>query len=93
MQAYFAKEEKNPNNEEKGLDSMILLPCATLKSCEDIFLDDMPLEKLEKSLQKKIRIVKSSGAAFVGSFMKDYERDYYSNELNKYEIETITSET
>jgi hypothetical protein len=25
--------------------------------------------------------------------MKDYERDYYSNELNKYEIETITSET
>ena len=93
MQKYFEEEEKNPDNEEKGLDSMILLPCATLKSGEDIFLDDMPLEKLEKSLQKKIRIVKSSGAAFVGSFMKDYERDYYSNELNKYEIETITSET
>ncbi len=93
MQKYFEEEEKNPDNEEKGLNSMILLPCATLKSGEDIFLDDMPLEKLEKSLQKKIRIVKSSGAAFVGSFMKDYERDYYSNELNKYEIETITSET
>lgn len=93
MQKYFEEKEKNPDNEEKGLNSMILLPCATLKSGEDIFLDDMPLEKLEKSLQKKIRIVKSSGAAFVGSFMKDYERDYYSNELNKYEVETITSET
>jgi NifB/MoaA-like Fe-S oxidoreductase len=93
MQKYFEEEEKNTDNEEKGLDSMILLPCATLKSGEDIFLDDMPLKKLEKTLQKKIRIVKSSGAAFVGSFMKDYERDYYSNELNKYEIETITSQT
>lgn len=73
--------------DEKGLDSYILLPCSTLKSGEDIFLDDMPLEKLEKSLQKKVRIVKSSGSAFVGSFMKDYERNYYSNELNKYEID------
>ena len=78
---------KNEPEEEKGLDSYILLPCSTLKSGEDIFLDDMPLEKLENALQKKVRIVKSSGSAFVGSFMKDYERDYYSNELNKYEID------
>ncbi|MBR4776578.1 MAG: DUF512 domain-containing protein [Lachnospiraceae bacterium] len=72
---------------DKKLDSLILLPCSTLKTGEDIFLDDMPLEELEKTLQKKVRIVKSSGSAFVGSFMKDYERDYYSNELNKYEID------
>ncbi|MBR3580197.1 MAG: DUF512 domain-containing protein [Lachnospiraceae bacterium] len=78
---------KNEPEDEKGLDSYILLPCSTLKSGEDIFLDDMPLEKLESALQKKVRIVKSSGSAFVGSFMKDYERDYYSNELNKYEID------
>ncbi len=78
---------KNEPEDEKGLDSYILLPCSTLKSGEDIFLDDMPLEKLENALQKKVRIVKSSGSAFVGSFMKDYERDYYSNELNKYEID------
>ena len=49
-------------------------------------MDDMTLENFENALQKKVRIVKSSGSAFVGSFMKDYERDYYSNELNKYEI-------
>ncbi|MBO4421178.1 MAG: DUF512 domain-containing protein [Lachnospiraceae bacterium] len=78
---------KNEPEEETSLDSYILLPCSTLKSGEDIFLDDMPLEKLENALQKKVRIVKSSGSAFVGSFMKDYERDYYSNELNKYEID------
>ena len=83
LKNYFDNEPE----EEKGLDSMILLPCATLKSGEDIFLDDMPLENLENTLQKKVRIVKSSGSAFVGSFMKDYEREYYSNELNKYEID------
>ncbi|MBR4341582.1 MAG: DUF512 domain-containing protein [Lachnospiraceae bacterium] len=77
---------KNENEDENALDSMILLPCSTLKSGEDIFLDDMTLENFENALQKKVRIVKSSGSAFVGSFMKDYERDYYSNELNKYEI-------
>ena len=79
----FAKESE----EDKKLDSFILLPTCTLKSGEDIFLDDMSLEEVEKSLQKKVRIVKSSGSAFVGSFMKDYERNYYSNELNKYEID------
>ena len=83
LKNYFDNEPE----EEKGLDSMILLPCATLKSGEDIFLDDMPLENLENTLQKKVRIVKSSGSAFVGSFMRDYEREYYSNELNKYEID------
>ena len=83
MQEIFANE----SDEDKKLDSYILLPCSTLKSGEDIFLDDMTLEFLENTLQKKVRIVKSSGSAFVGSFMKDYERDYYSNELNKYEID------
>ena len=78
--------EKEPD-EDKKLDSYILLPCSTLKSGEDIFLDDMTLEFFENTLQKRVRIVKSSGSAFVGSFMKDYERDYYSNELNKYEID------
>ena len=83
LQDIFEKESE----EEKKLDSFILLPCSTLKTGEDIFLDDMTLEFFEKTLQKKVRIVKSSGSAFVGSFMKDYERDYYSNELNKYEID------
>nr|MCR5727277.1 DUF512 domain-containing protein [Lachnospiraceae bacterium] len=32
---------KDIPDEEKNLDSMILLPCSTLKSGEDIFLDDM----------------------------------------------------
>ncbi|MCR5205505.1 MAG: DUF512 domain-containing protein [Lachnospiraceae bacterium] len=83
LKEIFEKETE----EDKSHDSMILLPCSTLKSGEDIFLDDMTLEFFEKTLQKKVRIVKSSGSAFVGSFMKEYERDYFSNELNKYEID------
>ena len=83
LQKVFEEERE----EDKALDSMILLPCSTLKTGEDIFLDDMTLKNFENTLQKKVRIVKSSGSAFVGSFMKDYERDYYSNELNKYEID------
>ena len=78
---------QNEPEDEKDRDSFILLPGCTLKSGEDIFLDDMPLEKLENALQKRVRIVKSSGSAFVGSFMRDYERQYFSNELNKYEID------
>ena len=85
--AQLTKYFENELDVEENQNSLILLPCATLKSGEDIFLDDMTLEYLENTLQKKVRIVKSSGSAFVGSFMKDYEREYYSNELNKYEID------
>ena len=49
----------------KELGSKLLLPENVLRSGEDVFLDDMTLGELEKSLQVPINIVKSSGYEFV----------------------------
>ena len=45
----------------KPLGERLLLPENVLRSGEDVFLDDMTLGELEKSLQVPINIVKSSG--------------------------------
>ena len=45
----------------KELGERLLLPENVLKSGEALFLDDMTVEELEKSLQVRISIVKSSG--------------------------------
>lgn len=50
---------------EKALGEELLLPCSMLRSGEQVFLDDVTVEELEKALQIKIRIVKSSGYDFV----------------------------
>lgn len=47
------------------LGSELLLPVSMLRSGEQVFLDDMTVEELEKALQIRIRIVKSSGYDFV----------------------------
>ena len=44
-----------------ALGSELLLPCNMLRSGENVFLDDITVPELEKALQIKIRIVKSSG--------------------------------
>jgi NifB/MoaA-like Fe-S oxidoreductase len=51
----------------QGLDlgSELLLPVSMLRSGEQVFLDDITVEELEKTLQTRIRIVKSSGYDFV----------------------------
>ena len=49
----------------KELGSKLFLPENVLRSGEDVFLDDMTLGELEKSLQVPINIVKSSGYEFV----------------------------
>ena len=49
----------------KELGSKLFLPENVLRSGEDVFLDDMTLGELEKSLQVPIYIVKSSGYEFV----------------------------
>ncbi len=46
---------------EKDLGDVLLLPCNTLKSDEDIFLDDVTLEELQNALQVKVVVVQSSG--------------------------------
>lgn len=43
----------------------LLLPCNMLRSGENVFLDDVTVDELEKALQIKVRIVKSSGCDFV----------------------------
>ncbi len=46
---------------DKDLGDVLLLPCNTLKSDEDIFLDDVTLEELQSALQVKVVVVQSSG--------------------------------
>ncbi len=50
---------------DKELGDVLILPQSVLRSGEDVFLDDMRLSDLEKSLQVPIDIVKSSGWNFV----------------------------
>ncbi len=48
----------------KPLGEELLLPVNMLRSGEQVFLDDVTVEELEKALQIKVRIVKSSGYDF-----------------------------
>lgn len=45
----------------RPLGEKLLLPCNLLRSGEEVFLDDMTLEELEKALQVPVHIVKSDG--------------------------------
>ncbi|MCM1173833.1 MAG: DUF512 domain-containing protein [Blautia sp.] len=54
----------------KKLGERILLPQNVLRSGEDYFLDDITLEEMEKALQVKVDIVKSSGYEFVNRILK-----------------------
>lgn len=49
----------------RALGSELLLPISMMKSGERVFLDDITVEELEKALQIRVRIVKSSGCDFV----------------------------
>ena len=53
----------------RELGERLILPQCVLRSGEDVFLDDMRLGDLEKSLQVSIDIVKSSGWDFVEAVM------------------------
>jgi putative radical SAM enzyme (TIGR03279 family) len=50
---------------DKPLGDKLLMPQNVLKSGEQIFLDDMTVDELEKALQVPIDIVKSNGRDFV----------------------------
>lgn len=51
--------------QNKELGDVLLLPENMLKCNEDIFLDDVTVSEVEKALQVKTDIVKSSGRAFL----------------------------
>ena len=53
----------------KPLGKALLLPENILRSGETVFLDDMTVEGLEKTLQVPVNIVKSSGYDFVESIL------------------------
>ena len=57
----------------KKLGTRLLLPGNMLKSGEDVFLDDMTVEKLKKALQVPISIVKSSGYEFVRAILENVQ--------------------
>ncbi len=50
---------------DKELGDVLLLPENMLKCNEDVFLDDVTVSEVEKALQVKTDIVKSSGQAFL----------------------------
>ena len=51
------------------LGERLLLPQNMLRSGEEVFLDDMTVSEMEKALQVKIDIVKSSGYDFVNAIL------------------------
>ena len=54
----------------KELGKRLLLPQNVLRSGEDYFLDDITVPEVEKALQVKVDIVKSSGHDFVNAIVK-----------------------
>lgn len=55
---------------DKRLGDRLLLPQNVLRSGEDYFLDDVTVAQMEKALQVKIDIVKSSGHDFVHTVLE-----------------------
>ena len=58
---------------EKELGERLLLPVNVLRSGEDVFLDDIRVQDVEKALQVKVDIVKSSGYDFLDAILKGWK--------------------
>lgn len=56
---------------DRDLGEKLLLPQNVLKSEEPVFLDDYTLDDIEKALQVRIDIVKSSGRDFIEAILSD----------------------
>jgi len=70
----------------KKLGEELLLPGVMFKAEEQIFLDDITLEEMEKTLQVKINIVKSSGQDFLRSVTGEMFEQIRTREGGKYEL-------
>lgn len=55
----------------KELGDALLLPDVLLRAGEQVLLDDLSVEDLEKALQISIRIVQSDGVSFVDTILKE----------------------
>ena len=58
---------------EKNLGERLLLPVNVLRSGEDVFLDNIRVLEVEKALQVKVDIVKSSGYDFLDVILKGWK--------------------
>lgn len=57
------------------LGEWVVLPSVVLKADEDIFLDDVTLEDVQKALQVPIHIVKSNGMGFIQAVTCDNRKE------------------
>ena len=55
----------------ENLGEKLLLPCNMLRSGEHVFLDDITVEELEKTLQVPVHIVKSDGQSLYEEFLAE----------------------
>lgn len=69
--------------QDKELLGQLILPENVLRSGEDVFLDDITLSQLGKSLQVSVNIVKSSGYEFI-DFIFDKEIVWEKEEESQY---------
>jgi NifB/MoaA-like Fe-S oxidoreductase len=51
----------------------LFLSCSMLREGEDVFLDDITVLDVEKALQVKVDIVKSSGYDFLNAILKGWK--------------------
>ena len=56
---------------DRDLGDWIVMPSVVLKADEDIFLDDISLEDVQRTLQVPIHIVKSNGMGFIQSVVEE----------------------
>ena len=52
-----------------NLNEKLLIPCNMLRSGEDVFLDDVTIEELEKTLEREIVVVEESGKDLVSCIL------------------------
>lgn len=69
----------------KKLGERLLLPAAMFRSGEDVFLDDMTRDEVQKTLQVPVNIVKSSGQDFVRSVLDSRYAEIAETAASPYE--------
>ena len=69
--------------EGKPLGSRLLLPECMFRSGEEVFLDDITRGEVQKALQVKVDIVKSSGQDLLDAVIGVYENDDFSTDRRR----------
>lgn len=71
----------------KKLGSRLILPSCMFRSGEEVFLDDVTRQEVEKALQVPVNIVKSSGQDFVNAVL--YPQEEAPASYGGYELESL----